>query len=712
MIMEEKIELIIFDMDGLMFDTEKTSYIGWKEAAKKYGYEIQKDLFEKTIGANLARTKEVFFNHFGDDFPFDLIKEARVNISNNIIKTSGVPIKNGLYELISYLNQSNIKKAVATSTSMSRALDLLRLAKIDNFFDYILCGDEIKNSKPSPEIFLTVADKLKCSPNKCIVLEDSEAGIIAAYKANMLPIMIPDMKEPSKEIQKVIFKNMENLLDVKVFIEKYVNKLELNERIDKCARTWEATGAVAVYKEGKCYHKNFYGISDRENKLPITEESNYLLWFNSRFLMGLCIGKLIDDRKLKLGDKLDKYIPEYTHASEITLKELCLKQSGIPDFFNSGIMKEQQENDIYRALSEEKRNLIDRKLFTHPWTFEEAIAYVNGKELTCSPGTEPTDDLDNMTETVFIRQVIQRVSGKTLPDYVRSSIFAPLDIRGEYLKVNTKPYVVLHNTIYMNSEYEEDEKYTFTINYAEAEKLLVAVLEKKLLSQKAWKAITSASTFEQSIAFNSVSGFLSPRDFCYGNLGWSCYIYLDLDAEIGLLHLTNSELIVRSVNGDRQSQFRKEFREVVAEAFVYPKNTKLVPYGKTNLWEAMELTIEDKQLEYMSNAKRAICIAYAYKQKLFVLMEGARSVGLVAFKVDKRNKKYYIESVLIDRKYQSRGFGKIMMVKGIEYLKSQGCDYITIGVNRFNLGAQQLYKSVGFKEKTVYEDFIEMEAHL
>lgn len=491
-----------------------------------------------------------------------------------------------------------------------------------------------------------------------------------------------------------------------------INKIELSERMDKCAKVWETAGAVAVYKDGECYHKNFYGLADREKKLPITEKSTYLLSFNSRFLMGLCIGKLIDDKNLKLVDKLDKYIPEYTHASEITFKQLCLKQSGIPDFFNGGIMKMQQTDGAYQSLSDEKRNLVDRKIFTHPWTFEEAITYANGKELTCVPGTEPTDDLDNMTETVFIREVIERAAGESLPDYVRTSIFAPLGIRGKYLKVNTKPYAVHHRTVYMNSEYEDDVKYTFAMNYAEADKLLISVLEKKLLSEKAWKAITTTATFGQSIAFNSVSGLLSARDFCYGNLGWSCYLYLDWNTNMGLLHLTNSELIVRCVNGSRLSQFRKEFREEAASAFIYPKNTKLVPYGKANMRNAMELCINDEQLEYMSNAQQAICIAYACKQKLFILMEGMRSIGLVAFKIDKKNETYYIESVLIDKKYQHRGFGKIMMMKGLEYLESQGCKYLTIGVNRFNVAAQKLYKSVGFKEKTVYEDFIEMETYL
>ena len=104
-------------------------------------------------------------------------------------------------------------------------------------------------------------------------------------------------------------------------------------------------------------------------------------------------------------------------------------------------------------------------------------------------------------------------------------------------------------------------------------------------------------------------------------------------------------------------------------------------------------------------------LAGAYEHELFILTEGNRSIGLVAFSLDSTNEKYYIESVLIDKKYQQRGFGKIMMSKGIDHLKSLGCKHLSIGVNRFNIAAQELYKSVGFIEKTVYEDFIELETY-
>ena len=218
------IELVIFDMDGLMFDTEKISFEAWKEAINRYNYQIDSDLFEKTIGTNLNKTKEILEQHFGDGFPFDLISHARVQISADMIASNGVPIKNGLNALLDFLKQKHMKMAVATSTSRKRAMNLIRLAQIEQYFDYILCGDEIVNSKPNPEIFLKVASALNCPPHNCLVLEDSELGIKAAYNAGMIPIMIPDLKEPCKETQLLLFRRMESLTDVIDFLESITER--------------------------------------------------------------------------------------------------------------------------------------------------------------------------------------------------------------------------------------------------------------------------------------------------------------------------------------------------------------------------------------------------------------------------------------------------------------------------------------------------------
>lgn len=172
--------------------------------------------------------------YFGNNFPIEKIINDRSRIAEEIVKSNGVPVKRGLYDLLDYLEQNNIKKAVATSASRKRALNLLRMANIDKYFDYILCGDEIEKSKPDPEIFLKVSDKLACSPEKCLVLEDSEAGIAAAYIAGMLPIMIPDIKEPNDETKALIFKKMNSLLDVKYFLEEFFNTPSMSTLAYSC----------------------------------------------------------------------------------------------------------------------------------------------------------------------------------------------------------------------------------------------------------------------------------------------------------------------------------------------------------------------------------------------------------------------------------------------------------------------------------------------
>lgn len=215
----QHLKLIIFDMDGLMFDTEKISYKAWREAALLYNFTIDAELFKKTIGTNLARTHQIYYDHFGCDFPFDAIKEERVRLSNDWIEAEGVPVKEGLYELLEYLKTTSYKLAVATSTSRTRAVKLLKLAGVYNCFDYVLCGDEVTHSKPDPEIFLKTAHQLQCKPDQCLVLEDSILGITAARHAGMYTIMVPDVIMPREDQGHLIDQKMDSLLAVCDFLK-------------------------------------------------------------------------------------------------------------------------------------------------------------------------------------------------------------------------------------------------------------------------------------------------------------------------------------------------------------------------------------------------------------------------------------------------------------------------------------------------------------
>lgn len=215
----KNVQLVIFDMDGLIFDTERLSYASWKEAAKKFNINFELNLLYKLLGTNHENVRNALFREFGDKINVDDYMAEKRRIFFKKIENGEVVKKPGLDELLEYLQDKNIKKAVATSSNREVAYNLLKDANIFHYFDYILCGDEVKKSKPDPEVFLTVAKKLDVKPSECIVLEDSEAGTIAASRGRMMPIVIPDLKEPDKEIEELAYKKLNNLKEVIDVIE-------------------------------------------------------------------------------------------------------------------------------------------------------------------------------------------------------------------------------------------------------------------------------------------------------------------------------------------------------------------------------------------------------------------------------------------------------------------------------------------------------------
>lgn len=123
--MIEDLELVIFDMDGLMFDSESISYKSWILAFKEYGYKLSQEVFVQTLGVNRDRTREIFEDSYGYNFPFDEVFQLRNEISKRIVSEEGVPVKKGLYEILEFLSAMNICLAVATSANRES----------DQFFD-------------------------------------------------------------------------------------------------------------------------------------------------------------------------------------------------------------------------------------------------------------------------------------------------------------------------------------------------------------------------------------------------------------------------------------------------------------------------------------------------------------------------------------------------------------------------------------------------
>ncbi len=212
------IRLVIFDMDGLMFDTERIAVDAWRSAGERLGFPISPGLVIETIGLNRKDTEATLLRRLGEGFPYEEASLLRIRYAEETVARSGVPVKEGLFELLDMLDSAGIPKAVATSTERARALRLLELAGVQSRFDAIVCGDEVERGKPSPDIFRTAASKLQIDPSGCMALEDSESGLMAAHRAGMLPVLVPDLKAPSAEALALAFRVFRSLTEVKRFL--------------------------------------------------------------------------------------------------------------------------------------------------------------------------------------------------------------------------------------------------------------------------------------------------------------------------------------------------------------------------------------------------------------------------------------------------------------------------------------------------------------
>lgn len=205
----------IFDMDGLLFDTELLTQEALRAISRKYGERDDVDEFyPTTCGTTLATAKILYKNFFGNNYPFEDRREEMRRWMRAQIDKNGIPLKRGAEELLKYLKSEGYKIALATSTTRLSAEGHLKKAGFIPYFDATVCGDEIEKAKPDPEIFLKAAKKLGVEPDHCFVAEDSYLGVEAGVKAGMKVFMVPDMNPPRKKEKATAYMICDCLLDI------------------------------------------------------------------------------------------------------------------------------------------------------------------------------------------------------------------------------------------------------------------------------------------------------------------------------------------------------------------------------------------------------------------------------------------------------------------------------------------------------------------
>lgn len=216
----KKCSAIIFDMDGVIFDSERLVLECWEKVTQMHHMQGITEALTACIGTNAQKTREIVFDYCGEDFPYDeLVKEASA-IFHAKADAEGLPVKKGVRELLDYLKESKIPVAVASSTRVEVVTMELKQAGLYDYFQVVMGGDQLKRSKPDPDIYLMTCERLGVAPEEAYAIEDSYNGIRSSYSAGMRPIMVPDLLPATEEMKEKSVAVLKDLLQVKDFLSE------------------------------------------------------------------------------------------------------------------------------------------------------------------------------------------------------------------------------------------------------------------------------------------------------------------------------------------------------------------------------------------------------------------------------------------------------------------------------------------------------------
>ena len=207
-------DAVVFDMDGVIFDSERAVMQCWKELAEKYQIPDIEQAVLSCTGTTMKRTREIMLETYGADFPYDTYAKESSAIYHSRYDGGRLPMKPGVVELLTFLKEEGKKIALASSTRRQTVTNQLRDAGILDFFDQVICGDMVERSKPAPDIFLKACETLGVKPERAYAIEDSYNGIRAAHAGKLHPIMVPDLLPETAEMREKAEVVLPDLLEV------------------------------------------------------------------------------------------------------------------------------------------------------------------------------------------------------------------------------------------------------------------------------------------------------------------------------------------------------------------------------------------------------------------------------------------------------------------------------------------------------------------
>ena len=213
-----KFRCLIFDMDGTLLDTEKVYRMMWPIACRKFGYEMSDEqaLAMRSFGSPYGREKLEEF--FGQDFPYTEVRTYRRKLVADYLAEHSTELKPGCIEILTYLKEKGIGRAICTSSNMERTAGYLKNLGLEGMFDRVISTEMVKRGKPAPDAYEYAVEQMGLSKEECLAVEDSPNGVMSAHAAGLPVVMVPDQTEPDEELSKLLYARVDCLTDLKKLV--------------------------------------------------------------------------------------------------------------------------------------------------------------------------------------------------------------------------------------------------------------------------------------------------------------------------------------------------------------------------------------------------------------------------------------------------------------------------------------------------------------